>query len=137
MVVLCVCAYWKYITSLTSGWPWGHGAAAATLSRCWIWHGIFSSNKMQQWQCSRDEREECIVLPKFILTLSNNRLFFSLEQLKAYTFSTFPTKAFVNSSFTQFWILEMQFQQRPVKRNLKEMLTFNLKSCLFSFLVYY
>jgi len=46
-----------------------------------------------------------------------------------YTFSTFPAEAFVNSSFTHCSILEIQFQQKQVKRNLKEM--FNLKSCVF------
>lgn len=34
----CICAYGRDKPSLHSSWPWGHGAAAASLlAACWVW----------------------------------------------------------------------------------------------------
>lgn len=60
--------------------PGGMELQQPPLSHCWIQHGVFSSNKMQQkWQCSDDEREKPIILPKVISTSFNNGLFSLLD----------------------------------------------------------
>ena len=47
MRALCACICWEYIFSLTTGWTWGHAAAAASpLLGCWIQHDVFSSNNI-------------------------------------------------------------------------------------------
>ena len=44
---LCVHACWEYIFSITTGWIWGCGVAAASpLSCCWMSHDVSSSNRM-------------------------------------------------------------------------------------------
>lgn len=38
---ICLCAYWEYMLSLTTGSAWGNGASTASpLSGYWIWQPL-------------------------------------------------------------------------------------------------
>lgn len=81
---VCVCLLEIHLQSLQDG-PGAMELQQPPLSCSWIWQDIFSSNKMQQkWQCSSDERENSIIFPKIISTLSSNGLlfFFFFLQIK-------------------------------------------------------